>query len=86
MRAHSLRGGALDLISACSSAVQVRSWLAEDVPSFDVGGAVVGRKPETAHLLAKATGVLAGVPFFNAVFAELGCRCCFWKRDAAVCS
>ena len=51
-------------------------WLNEDAPSFDVGGAVVGSKPEVAQLLAKAPGVLAGTPFVNAVFHYLGCR--YW--------
>jgi len=52
---------------------KVREWLQEDIPSFDYGGAVVGDKPEQAVLLGKAKGVLAGVPFFNAIFEELGC-------------
>jgi len=35
-------------------------WLAEDVPAFDYGGFVVGEKTETAVLLCKSPGVLAG--------------------------
>jgi len=35
-------------------------WLAEDVPAFDYGGLVVGEKIETAVLLCKSPGVLAG--------------------------
>ena len=35
-------------------------WLAEDVPAFDYGGFVVGEKIETAVLLCKSPGVLAG--------------------------
>jgi nicotinate-nucleotide pyrophosphorylase (carboxylating) len=53
--------------------VQVRDWLAEDVPSFDIGGAVVGETLEEALLLMKESGVVAGVPFVNAVFEELAC-------------
>eukprot|EP00184_Porphyridium_aerugineum_P000357 CAMPEP_0184698988 /NCGR_PEP_ID=MMETSP0313-20130426/5409_1 /TAXON_ID=2792 /ORGANISM="Porphyridium aerugineum, Strain SAG 1380-2" /LENGTH=294 /DNA_ID=CAMNT_0027157999 /DNA_START=111 /DNA_END=995 /DNA_ORIENTATION=+ len=49
----------------------VQSWLHEDVPSMDYGGCVVGNKIETATLYAKSPGVLAGVPFFNAVFEVL---------------
>lgn len=52
---------------------KVREWLAEDIPSFDYGGYVVGDKEEEAVLLGKADGVLAGVPFFDAVFREVGC-------------
>jgi len=49
------------------------AWLLEDCPAFDYGGHVVGRGFETAVLLAKGQGVLAGVPFFEAVFGELEC-------------
>lgn len=32
---------------------QVAAWLAEDTPSFDYGGFVVGEEPQTAQLLGK---------------------------------
>ncbi|KAI7327582.1 nicotinate-nucleotide pyrophosphorylase [Hortaea werneckii] len=48
-------------------------WLEEDTPSFDYGGFVVGESPVEARLLAKSQGVLAGVPFFDEVFQQLGC-------------
>ena len=51
----------------------VRSWLQEDIPSFDYGGFVVGDAPESAVLLCKSSGTLCGIPFFNMVFAELDC-------------
>jgi len=51
----------------------VKSWFAEDSPDFDIGGFIVGDKQETAHLFIKSPGMLAGVPFFNAVFKELDC-------------
>lgn len=51
----------------------VRWYLKQDMPNFDVGAYVVGDAPMVAKLLAKTDGVLAGVPFFNAVFDELGC-------------
>ncbi|XP_066579342.1 nicotinate-nucleotide pyrophosphorylase [carboxylating] [Amia ocellicauda] len=51
-----------------------RDWLAEDTPSFDPAGLCVGSREVTAALLCKTPGgVLAGTPFFNAVFSELGC-------------
>lgn len=50
-----------------------REWLKEDTPNFDYGGFVVGEKEETALLLIKSQGVIAGKPFFNAVFKELDC-------------
>ncbi|KAJ3381376.1 hypothetical protein HDU84_005148 [Entophlyctis sp. JEL0112] len=47
----------------------------EDTPSFDVGGYVVGRDQQVAVLYCKGKGVLAGVPFFNEVFRQVGdCR------------
>ncbi|XP_023680886.1 nicotinate-nucleotide pyrophosphorylase [carboxylating] [Paramormyrops kingsleyae] len=51
-----------------------RQWLAEDTPNFDPAGLCVGSREVQATLLCKSPGsVLAGCPFFNAVFAELGC-------------
>jgi nicotinate-nucleotide pyrophosphorylase (carboxylating) len=51
----------------------VASWLEEDIPSFDVGGAVVGATPAKATLWCKATGVLAGVPWVNEIFRQVDC-------------
>lgn len=39
------------------------AWIKEDIPSFDIGGFVVGHRHETASLFVKSNGVLAGVPF-----------------------
>ncbi|XP_020669184.3 nicotinate-nucleotide pyrophosphorylase [carboxylating] [Pogona vitticeps] len=50
-----------------------RDWLKEDAPSFDYGGYAVGDHQECAVLLCKSPGVLAGFPFFEAIFAEVGC-------------
>ncbi|ORX54063.1 nicotinate-nucleotide diphosphorylase [Hesseltinella vesiculosa] len=51
----------------------IADYLQEDVPSFDYGGYVVGEEPQEATLYCKAEGVLAGVPFFDEVFHQLGC-------------
>ncbi|BGP24754.1 nicotinate-nucleotide pyrophosphorylase [Rhodotorula toruloides] len=51
----------------------ITSWLAEDTPSFDYGGFVVGEGEEEATLWGKSEGVLAGVPFVDEIFAQLGC-------------
>ncbi|KAI5477613.1 hypothetical protein MNV49_006100 [Pseudohyphozyma bogoriensis] len=51
----------------------ITSWLAEDTPSFDYGGFVVGEGVEEAILWGKSEGVLAGVPFVDEIFAQLGC-------------
>ncbi|KAL7948507.1 Quinolinate phosphoribosyl transferase [Trichoderma barbatum] len=52
---------------------QVTAWLAEDTPSFDYAGFVVGEAPRTATLWAKSPGVIAGRPFFDEVFRQCDC-------------
>ncbi|EEH39588.1 nicotinate-nucleotide pyrophosphorylase [Paracoccidioides lutzii Pb01] len=51
----------------------ISAWLQEDCPSFDYGGFVVGEAEGEARLLGKSKGMVAGVPFFNEVFSQLGC-------------
>jgi len=53
----------------------VTVWLQEDTPSFDYGGYVVGEAEREAFLLGKGkdVAVLAGVPFVDEIFAQLGC-------------
>ena len=58
----------------------VTSWLAEDTPSYDYGGFVVGSQPRTAHLLCKSAGILAGKPFFDEIFRQLDCKV-EWKYE-----
>ncbi|CAK6444971.1 unnamed protein product [Pipistrellus nathusii] len=50
------------------------SWLHEDCPGLDLAAAASGAEPAQAALWAKSPGVLAGRPFFDAVFARLHCR------------
>ncbi|TPX39247.1 hypothetical protein SeMB42_g05720 [Synchytrium endobioticum] len=52
----------------------VAGWIAEDSPSFDFGGYVVGESDQVAVLYGKASGVLAGVPFFEEIFRKVECR------------
>ncbi|TMW64439.1 hypothetical protein Poli38472_013061 [Pythium oligandrum] len=52
----------------------VQLWLEDDIPSYDIGGFVVGETQETAFLLGKSKGVLAGVPFFTEVFTAVDCK------------
>jgi len=51
----------------------IPSWLQEDAPSFDYGGYVVGDDCRVATLSGKSPGVLAGAPFFEEIFRQLGC-------------
>ncbi|KAH9482760.1 Nicotinate-nucleotide pyrophosphorylase [carboxylating] [Psilocybe cubensis] len=55
---------------------QVAAWLAEDTPSFDYGGYVVGEVLREAFLFGKGSqpAVLAGSPFVTEIFAQLGCE------------
>lgn len=51
-----------------------REWLEEDAPNFDLAGVCVGSQEVEARLLCKTPhSILAGRPFFTAVFAEVGC-------------
>lgn len=60
----------------------IEGWLTDDMPSFDVGGLVVGNKEKQAQLLMKSSGVFAGKPFFQKVFDIVGCKV-EWKDDIA---
>eukprot|EP00750_Incisomonas_marina_P004962 INCI13513.1.p1 GENE.INCI13513.1~~INCI13513.1.p1 ORF type:complete len:366 (+),score=81.15 INCI13513.1:133-1098(+) len=52
---------------------KIRSWLAEDIPKFDIGGFVVGDAVSEAKILMKSPGVMAGVPFVDEVFKAVNC-------------
>lgn len=61
----------------------IQGWLSDDMPSFDVGGLVVGTEEKKAKLLMKSAGVFAGKPFFQHVFDLLGCKI-EWEEQNAV--
>jgi nicotinate-nucleotide pyrophosphorylase (carboxylating) len=61
----------------------IRGWLVDDMPSFDVGGLVVGTEEKRAKLFMKSSGVFAGKPFFQRVFDIMGCKV-VWEEDVAV--
>ncbi|XP_069577817.1 nicotinate-nucleotide pyrophosphorylase [carboxylating]-like isoform X1 [Brachyistius frenatus] len=61
-----------------------REWLAEDTPNFDPAGVCVGSRGVEARLLCKTPdSILAGSPFFAAVFAEVGCTVDWVYQDGA---
>ena len=62
---------------------QIAAWLAEDTPSFDYAGFVVGEAPRTATLWGKSAGILAGVPFFDEVFRQVGCTVEWHAREGS---
>jgi nicotinate-nucleotide pyrophosphorylase (carboxylating) len=51
----------------------IERWLLEDAPSFDFSGSLVDMRPASGTLWQKSAGVVAGRPFFDAVFETLGC-------------
>ncbi|XP_010725525.2 nicotinate-nucleotide pyrophosphorylase [carboxylating], partial [Meleagris gallopavo] len=55
-----------------------RHWLQEDCPGLDPAALLVGLSPRLARIVCKSQGLLAGLPFVDAVWAELGCRSS-WK-------
>ncbi|KWU47233.1 nicotinate-nucleotide pyrophosphorylase-like protein [Rhodotorula sp. JG-1b] len=59
----------------------ITDWLDEDTPSFDYGGFVVGEGQEEATLWGKSDGVLAGVPFVDEIFAQLGCTVEWYLKE-----
>jgi len=59
----------------------VKQWLHDDMPSFDVGGLVVGNVEREATLWMKSPGIFAGKPFFDATFRNLGCQV-NWNEEA----
>ncbi|KAM6496024.1 Quinolinate phosphoribosyl transferase, C-terminal domain containing protein [Amanita muscaria] len=61
----------------------VTTWLAEDTPSFDYAGYVVGEAYREAFLFGKGRDatVLAGSPFFTEIFAQLGCEVEWYLKD-----
>ena len=62
---------------------QVADWLVEDSPSFDYGGYVVGEVLREAFLFGKGSqpAILAGSPFVNEIFTQLGCECVLLSQD-----
>ncbi|KAM4829913.1 nicotinate-nucleotide pyrophosphorylase [carboxylating] [Thomomys bottae] len=62
------------LLPPTTLAALVDSWLREDCPGLDFAALVTGAGPSQAALWAKSPGVLAGRPFFDAIFARLDCQ------------
>ncbi|KAM9792573.1 nicotinate-nucleotide pyrophosphorylase [carboxylating]-like [Neosynchiropus ocellatus] len=61
-----------------------RQWLEEDTPNFDPAGVCVGSQDVEARLLCKSpNSILAGSPFFTAVFTELGCTVHWIHQEGA---
>lgn len=50
-----------------------RNWLKEDSPNFDLQAIIAGEQRVNAKIFCKSSGVLAGIPFVNAVIQELEC-------------
>mmetsp|Transcript_40952 Transcript_40952/g.103164 ORF Transcript_40952/g.103164 Transcript_40952/m.103164 type:complete len:300 (+) Transcript_40952:40-939(+) len=61
----------------------ISSWLTEDAPSFDVGGYVAGDQHRVAYLYLKNDGVLAGVPFVDALFEHVNCKVSWLEEEGS---
>lgn len=62
------------LLPPTTLATLADSWLHEDCPSINYAALVTGAAPSQAALWAKSPGVLAGRPFFDAIFAQVNCQ------------
>ncbi|XP_055483472.1 nicotinate-nucleotide pyrophosphorylase [carboxylating] [Psammomys obesus] len=62
------------LLPPTTLAALVNNWLQEDCPGLNFASLVTGSGPSQAALWAKSPGVLAGRPFFDAIFTQLDCR------------
>ncbi|XP_075851538.1 nicotinate-nucleotide pyrophosphorylase [carboxylating] isoform X3 [Microcebus murinus] len=62
------------LLPPTTLAALADSWLQEDCPGLNYASWVAGAAPSQAALWAKSPGVLAGRPFFDAIFAKLNCQ------------
>ncbi|XP_055993669.1 nicotinate-nucleotide pyrophosphorylase [carboxylating] isoform X2 [Sorex fumeus] len=61
-------------LSPAALATLAEGWLREDCPGLNPAALVTGAAPACAALWAKSPGVLAGRPFFDAVFAHVNCQ------------
>ncbi|XP_011741672.2 nicotinate-nucleotide pyrophosphorylase [carboxylating] isoform X1 [Macaca nemestrina] len=68
------RWGLALLLPPVTLAALVDSWLREDCPGLNYAALVSGAGPSQAVLWAKSPGVLAGRPFFDAIFTQLNCQ------------
>jgi len=78
----------------------VNAWFQEDCHSFDYAGYVVGETEETATLYGKSRvstqctnssidpyqGVLAGRPFVDEIFRQLGCSYFSFRTFSTNCT
>ncbi|KAG5195216.1 hypothetical protein R6Z07M_018792 [Ovis aries] len=62
------------LLPPATLAALADSWLREDCPGLNYVALVSGTAPSQAVLWAKSPGVLAGRPFFDAIFAQVNCQ------------
>ena len=59
----------------------ITSWLDEDIPNFDFGGALISNKPSQGYLYMKSEGVFCGAPFIDAIFKKLNCKVDWFHKE-----
>ncbi|XP_016010603.2 nicotinate-nucleotide pyrophosphorylase [carboxylating] [Rousettus aegyptiacus] len=62
------------LLPPATLAALANGWLREDCPGLNYAALVAGAAPSQAVLWTKSPGVLAGRPFFDAIFAWVSCQ------------
>lgn len=78
----SLTGLAL-LLPPATLAALADGWLREDCPAFNYTALVTGPATSRAALWAKSPGVLAGRPFFDAIFAQVNCQVSWFLSEGS---
>ncbi|XP_049759980.1 nicotinate-nucleotide pyrophosphorylase [carboxylating] isoform X1 [Elephas maximus indicus] len=71
------------LLPPTTLAALAGAWLQEDCPGLNYTALVTGAAPSQAALWAKSPGVLAGRPFFDAIFAQLNCQVSWYLPEGS---
>ncbi|GAB1292712.1 Nicotinate-nucleotide pyrophosphorylase [Apodemus speciosus] len=71
------------LLPATTLATLANGWLQEDCPGLNFASLVTGSAPSQAVLWAKSPGILAGRPFFDAIFTQLNCQVSWYLPEGS---
>ncbi|XP_037014231.2 nicotinate-nucleotide pyrophosphorylase [carboxylating] isoform X2 [Artibeus jamaicensis] len=71
------------LLPPATLATLADGWLREDCPAFNYTALVTGPATSQAALWAKSPGVLAGRPFFDAIFAQVNCQVSWFLSEGS---
>lgn len=74
---------AADMLNPLELRRALAEFIRDDIPAFDVGGAIVGRGVASATFFVKSSLVLAGLPFVDALMGLLDCKVA-WSAQEGV--